>query len=141
MSWVSIRDGLSHQPCTFQVQNKKLSKCSSFIHIAIGHKVMLFGISTSSVGFLFVIILLFMNTGFCILPCLFSTVRSMFIQTQHTPNPNSLKFLPGRMVLEIGTMDFAAARDAYCSPLARYMNPFNIPAFMNTFLADGWKHS
>ncbi|KAL4623074.1 hypothetical protein GN956_G19014 [Arapaima gigas] len=45
-------------------------------------------------------------------------VRSMFIQTQDTPNPNSLKFLPGRMVLETGTMDFAGPRDAYCSPLA-----------------------
>lgn len=42
------------------------------------------------------------------------------MQTQDTPNPNSLKFLPGRMVLEEGTMNFASARDAYCSPLARY---------------------
>uniref|UniRef100_A0A4W5M608 NFU1 iron-sulfur cluster scaffold homolog, mitochondrial n=2 Tax=Salmoninae TaxID=504568 RepID=A0A4W5M608_9TELE len=33
--------------------------------------------------------------------------RTMFIQTPDTPNPNSLKFLPGRMVLEQGTMDFA----------------------------------
>ncbi|MBN3300573.1 NFU1 protein, partial [Amia calva] len=47
-------------------------------------------------------------------------VRSMFIQTQDTPNPNSMKFLPGCMVLESGTMDFAGPRDAHCSPLARY---------------------
>ena len=29
-------------------------------------------------------------------------VRSLFIQTQETPNPSSLKFLPGRPVLEGG---------------------------------------
>lgn len=49
-----------------------------------------------------------------------SSVRNMFIQTQDTPNPNSLKFLPGRMVMESGTMDFAGPREAYCSPLARW---------------------
>lgn len=49
----------------------------------------------------------------------FPSARNMFIQTQDTPNPNSLKFLPGRVVLETGTMDFAGPRDAYCSPLAR----------------------
>lgn len=49
----------------------------------------------------------------------FWPARNMFIQTQDTPNPNSLKFLPGRIVLESGTMDFAGPRDAYCSPLAR----------------------
>lgn len=45
----------------------------------------------------------------------------MFVQTQDTPNPNSLKFLPGRTVLESGTMNFANPRDAHCSPLARYV--------------------
>lgn len=49
----------------------------------------------------------------------FLPVRNMFIQTQDTPNPNSLKFLPGRIVLESGTMDFAGPRDAFSSPLAR----------------------
>nr|AAI50438.1 Hirip5 protein [Danio rerio] len=39
-------------------------------------------------------------------------IRNMFIQTQDTPNPNSLKFLPGRAVLDSGTMDFAGPRDA-----------------------------
>ncbi|KAM9859019.1 NFU1 iron-sulfur cluster scaffold homolog, mitochondrial [Aulostomus maculatus] len=47
--------------------------------------------------------------------------RNMFVQTQDTPNPNSLKFLPGRIVLESGTMNFAGPRDAYCSPLARQL--------------------
>ncbi|XP_062854730.1 NFU1 iron-sulfur cluster scaffold homolog, mitochondrial [Trichomycterus rosablanca] len=59
-------------------------------------------------------------------------VRNMFIQTQDTPNPNSLKFLPGRMVLESGTMDFVAPRDAYCSPLARQL--FRIDGVKSVFL-------
>lgn len=42
----------------------------------------------------------------------------MFIQTQDTPNPNSLKFLPGTKVLEPGqTMDFPNIGAAQCSPL------------------------
>jgi Fe-S cluster biogenesis protein NfuA len=38
---------------------------------------------------------------------------------QETPNPNSLKFLPGRTVLESGTKDFPNIKAAQCSPLAR----------------------
>lgn len=46
----------------------------------------------------------------------------MFIQTQDTPNPNSLKFLPGRNVLEAGqTMDFPNGQAAFCSPLAKLL--------------------
>jgi Fe-S cluster biogenesis protein NfuA len=41
----------------------------------------------------------------------------MFIQTEPTPNPATLKFLPGRAVLESGTANFAAAEDAKTSPL------------------------
>ena len=49
-------------------------------------------------------------------------VRSMFIQTQDTPNPQSLKFLPGRKVLEQGgTLDFPGLSSAYCSPLAKLL--------------------
>ncbi|KAI4872023.1 hypothetical protein NFI96_023799 [Prochilodus magdalenae] len=59
-------------------------------------------------------------------------VRNMFIQTQDTPNPNSLKFLPGRIVLESGTMDFASPRDAFCSPLARHL--FRIDGVKSVFL-------
>ena len=33
----------------------------------------------------------------------------MFIQTEQTPNPSTLKFLPGRVVMDKGTMDFAGA--------------------------------
>ena len=43
----------------------------------------------------------------------------MFIQTEQTPNPSTLKFLPGRVVMEKGTMDFAGADVAQTSPLAR----------------------
>ena len=43
----------------------------------------------------------------------------MFIQTEQTPNPATLKFLPGRTVLEEGTADFTNADDATArSPLA-----------------------
>lgn len=43
----------------------------------------------------------------------------LFIQTEQTPNPSTLKFLPGRVVMEKGTMDFANAETAAPSPLAR----------------------
>ncbi len=42
----------------------------------------------------------------------------MFIQTESTPNPATLKFLPGREVLEAGTADFLTANAAAKSPLA-----------------------
>ena len=47
--------------------------------------------------------------------------RNMFIQTQDTPNPQSLKFLPGRNVLEKGTLDFPKPSSAFCSPLAKLL--------------------
>ena len=42
----------------------------------------------------------------------------MFIQTESTPNPATLKFLPGQSVLEMGTADFPTADAAGGSPLA-----------------------
>ncbi|MFD0978350.1 NifU family protein [Tropicimonas aquimaris] len=42
----------------------------------------------------------------------------MFIQTESTPNPATLKFLPGQTVLEAGTADFPSANAAESSPLA-----------------------
>ncbi len=42
----------------------------------------------------------------------------MLIETQTTPNPATLKFLPGRTVMEAGTRDFADADEAEVSPLA-----------------------
>ncbi|MBS0564104.1 MAG: NifU family protein [Proteobacteria bacterium] len=43
----------------------------------------------------------------------------MFIQTESTPNPATLKFLPGQAVLETGTADFPTAEAGQKSPLAR----------------------
>ena len=42
----------------------------------------------------------------------------MFIQTEATPNPATLKFLPGQTVLETGTLDIREPADAAKSPLA-----------------------
>jgi len=42
----------------------------------------------------------------------------MLIQTETTPNPSTLKFLPGATVMDAGTRDFAAPEDADASPLA-----------------------
>ena len=42
----------------------------------------------------------------------------MFIQTEATPNPATLKFLPGQTVMEAGTADFPTADTADKSPLA-----------------------
>ena len=43
----------------------------------------------------------------------------MFIQTESTPNPATLKFLPGQTVLKTGTMDFPSSATSDKSPLAR----------------------
>ena len=43
----------------------------------------------------------------------------MFIQTESTPNPATLKFLPGQTVLEAGTADFPSSEAAGKSPLAQ----------------------
>ncbi|MDA0708216.1 MAG: NifU family protein [Proteobacteria bacterium] len=42
----------------------------------------------------------------------------MFIQTEQTPNPATLKFIPGEVVLENGTLFFEKKEDAAHSPLA-----------------------
>ena len=42
----------------------------------------------------------------------------MFIETETTPNPATLKFLPGREVMAAGTREFASPEDAGASPLA-----------------------
>ena len=42
----------------------------------------------------------------------------MFIQTEATPNPATLKFLPGREVMAEGTLDFPDAAAGAKSPLA-----------------------
>ncbi|HEX8402483.1 MAG TPA: NifU family protein [Allosphingosinicella sp.] len=42
----------------------------------------------------------------------------MLIQTESTPNPLTLKFLPGETVMPSGTRDFATPEEAEASPLA-----------------------
>uniref|UniRef100_A0A0K8TTC9 NFU1 iron-sulfur cluster scaffold homolog, mitochondrial n=1 Tax=Tabanus bromius TaxID=304241 RepID=A0A0K8TTC9_TABBR len=62
-------------------------------------------------------------------------VRSMFIQTQDTPNPDSLKFLPGVDVLEKGnTMDFPNSSNAHCSPLAKLL--FRVEGVRSVFFGS-----
>ncbi len=73
----------------------------------------------------------------------------MFIQTESTPNPNTLKFLPGREVMGEGAVaDFPSAEQAARSPLAKVL--FAIPEVARVFFGadfisvtkrDGeWKH-
>ncbi|CAF0889249.1 unnamed protein product [Rotaria sordida] len=62
--------------------------------------------------------------------------RTMFIQSQETPNPNSLKFLPGRPVLDsgVGTRDFPTIQSAYISPLAKQL--FRVEGVKSVFLGS-----
>ncbi|MFD1697094.1 NifU family protein [Roseibium aestuarii] len=55
----------------------------------------------------------------------------MFIQTEATPNPATLKFLPGRVVLPEGTYDFRSAAEAGASPLAEKL--FAVPGVAAVF--------
>jgi Fe-S cluster biogenesis protein NfuA len=57
----------------------------------------------------------------------------MFIQTEATPNPATIKFLPGQTVLESGTADFAAREDAVRAPLA--LRLFGLQGVTRVFLA------
>ncbi len=43
----------------------------------------------------------------------------MFIEFEETPNPNTLKFMPGQTVIEDGVRDYKTVEDAIYSPLAR----------------------
>ncbi|HEY0836087.1 MAG TPA: NifU family protein [Azospirillum sp.] len=56
----------------------------------------------------------------------------MFIQTEQTPNPATLKFLPGREVLGRGTADFTSREGAARSPLAERL--FEIDGIAGVFL-------
>src|SRR3984957_10033804 len=55
----------------------------------------------------------------------------MFIQTEATPNPATLKFIPGRIVLDGGTMEFANREAATRSPLAEKL--FAVPGVTSVF--------
>ena len=58
----------------------------------------------------------------------------MFIQTETTPNPATLKFLPGQTVLEAGTADFPTAEAAAKSPLAKRI--FAVPGVTGVFFGS-----
>jgi Fe-S cluster biogenesis protein NfuA len=55
----------------------------------------------------------------------------MFIETEGTPNPATLKFLPGREVMGTSTADFASAASAARSPLATAL--FGLPGVARVF--------
>ena len=57
----------------------------------------------------------------------------MFIQTEQTPNPATLKFLPGCTVMEAGTANFPERGAAARSPLAERL--FELPEVAGVFLA------
>ncbi|MGH1350698.1 MAG: NifU family protein [Methyloligellaceae bacterium] len=58
----------------------------------------------------------------------------MFIQTEATPNPVTLKFIPGKAVLDSGTRDFRSAEEASGSPLATRL--FEINGVTGVFLGS-----
>ena len=73
----------------------------------------------------------------------------MFIQTEPTPNPATLKFIPGKTVLGDGTADFRATAEAGASPLA--LRLFDVDGVTGVFLGsdfisvtkgegDEWQH-
>jgi Fe-S cluster biogenesis protein NfuA len=73
----------------------------------------------------------------------------MFIQTEPTPNPATLKFIPGKTVLGDGTLDFRDRSEATASPLAQRL--FGVEGVTGVFLgsdfisvtkseADEWQH-
>jgi Fe-S cluster biogenesis protein NfuA len=58
----------------------------------------------------------------------------MFIETEQTPNPATLKFLPGRSVMGQGTADFTSAEAAGRSPLAERL--FQVEGVSGVFLGS-----
>jgi Fe-S cluster biogenesis protein NfuA len=58
--------------------------------------------------------------------------KPMFIQTESTPNPATLKFLPGEVVMQTGTADFPSADTASASPLAERV--FGVQGVTGVFL-------
>ena len=73
----------------------------------------------------------------------------MFIQTESTPNPQTLKFLPGRDVMGEGSVaDFPDPQSAERSPLARAL--FDVPGVARVFFGsdfisvtkseEDWRH-
>jgi Fe-S cluster biogenesis protein NfuA len=60
--------------------------------------------------------------------------KPMFIQTEATPNPATLKFIPGRIVLDGGTIEFTNRDAAVRSPLAERL--FGVPGVTSVFFGS-----
>jgi len=58
--------------------------------------------------------------------------KAMFIQTEQTPNPASLKFIPGKPVMGAGTADYTSRDQAADSPLAQRL--FDVDGVEGVFL-------
>ena len=58
----------------------------------------------------------------------------MFIQTEQTPNPETLKFLPGRVVMTEGTAFFQSIEEAPNSPFAKRL--FNVEGIKGVFFGS-----
>ena len=58
----------------------------------------------------------------------------MFIQTEETPNPATLKFLPGQTVLGTGTANFSDRDNIDSSPLAKKL--FDVEGVVGVFLGS-----
>ena len=58
----------------------------------------------------------------------------MFIQTEDTPNPETLKFMPGENVLNSGTIDFSNKESSKVSPLASRL--FEVEGVSRVFLGS-----
>jgi len=58
----------------------------------------------------------------------------MFIQTEQTPNPQTLKFLPGKVVMDLGTAFFESNEESSNSPLAKRL--FKIDGVKGVFFGS-----
>ena len=58
----------------------------------------------------------------------------MFIQTEETPNPATLKFLPGQTILDMGTANFSEGENVEGSPLAKKL--FDVEGVTGVFLGS-----
>lgn len=58
----------------------------------------------------------------------------MFIQTEETPNPQALKFLPGRVVMDSGSCEITSLAEAEKSPLA--LRLFHIDGVQGVFFGN-----
>lgn len=65
---------------------------------------------------------------------IYERIRKVFIETEGTPNPATLKFLPDCEVMSSGTADFSSVAAAARSPLARTL--FDLPGVTRVFFGS-----